>query len=411
MKRALILYVLLFSISIQFIKAQTASNLDFNGYLSGMPSLMWSKTKFPGVDALEQYYHQSLLHNRLNFNWYPRDNFTASIQFRNQFIYGDFVELTDYENGLVSESYFLPLTLQQNVGDKGLISMSADRFWGQFTSGNLDIKIGRQRINWGQTFAWNPNDIFNSYNFFEFDYVEKPGADAIRIQYYTGMASQLDIAAKLDSAGMITAAGLYRFNKWNSDFQIIGGYYSQSVMDSTQSDPIESDFVAGLGYTTDMKGISLRTEMSYLLPTSKSVNQNEMFLWSIGLDYSFTNQVFLGAEFYYVNRIQESSGADFLSLYSGPMTLKNLTVTRYNFFMQASYPISPLINASIAGMYFYDDLLKGYYTGPTLDFSLMENFDLSAIVQYFSFKIEEPVSGNSMTNNNILGFIRLKWNF
>jgi hypothetical protein len=395
----------------QYSEAQISSNLDFNGYLSAMPSLIWSKEKFSGVGESEKYYHQSLLHNRLNFNWYPGDKFTASIQLRNQFIYGDFIEMAEYENGLVPESYFLPLTLQQSAGDKGLLSLSADRFWAQFTSGNLDIKVGRQRINWGQTFAWNPNDIFNSYNFFEFDYVEKPGADAIRVQYYTGMASQLDIAAKLDSAGKVTAAGLYRFNRWNSDFQVIGGYYSQSVTDSLQGPQTESDFVAGLGFTTDFKGVSLRTEMSYLYPTNESVNQKELLLWSIGLDYSLTNDLYLSTEFYYANRIQQPAGANFVSFYSGPITLKNLTFTRYNFFISASYPITPLINANIAAMYFSDDILKGYYTGPTLDFSLLENLDLSTIVQYFNFKIEEPVSGITISNNNLLAFLRLKWSF
>lgn len=378
------------------------SKIDFNGYLSAMPYYMWSE-----VDN----YAQGQLHNRLNLKWYPSSSLTMSVQFRNQLLYGDFVRLSDFEKGMVSENYFLPLTLQQPINTNGLLSISADRIWGQYSKGNLDIKIGRQRINWSQTFAWNPNDIFNTYNFFDFDYVERPGADAVRIQYYTGMTSQLDIAAKLDSAGQVTAAGLYRFNKWNSDFQLIGGYYSQTVTDSMQQRQSESDFVAGLGFTTDVKGISLRTEMTYLQPTTESFNQNEHFLWSIGLDYSFTNELFLATEFYYASRIQVPTGADFVSFYSGPMTIKNLTFTRYNFFIQGSYPITPLINASIAGMFFTDDMLKGFYTGPTLDFSILENLDLSTVVQYFSFSIEDPANGNKITNNNTLAFLRLKWSF
>ena len=34
---------------------------------------------------------------------------------------------------------------------------------------------GRQRINWGQTFVWNVNDVFNAYSYFDFDYKERPG--------------------------------------------------------------------------------------------------------------------------------------------------------------------------------------------------------------------------------------------
>jgi hypothetical protein len=394
---------LLLNTIFQYLVAQTGTEkTELNGYLSGMPYYMWSK---------EDNFSQLQFHNRLNFTWYPTSNFTASVQFRNQLIYGDFVEMGNYKNGLVSENYFVPLTLQQKFGDKGLLSISADRLWGGYTKGNIDIKLGRQRINWGQTFAWNPNDIFNTYNFFDFDYAERPGADAVRIQYYTGSTSQLDIAAKVDSSSNITTAALFRFNQWNSDFQIIGGYYSQPYSDSANTDKSQSDFVAGLGFTTDMKGISLRSEMTYLNPTKESAYQHELFLMSIGLDYSFTNNLFFGVEFYYASRVNVPTSADFISFYSGPLTIKNLTFTRYNFFAQASYPVTPLINASLSGMLFTDDFLQGYYLGPTIDFSLLDNLGLSAVVQYFSFSVDNPMGGGSVTNNNTLGFLRLKWNF
>lgn len=39
--------------------------------------------------------------------------------------------------------------------------------------------------------AWNPNDWFNTYNYFDFDYEERPGTDAIRVRVYfkDGMSS------------------------------------------------------------------------------------------------------------------------------------------------------------------------------------------------------------------------------
>src|SRR5210317_1168395 len=92
------------------------------------------------------------------------------------------------------------------------LTTTIDRLWLQFTFGNLEIIAGRQRINWGQTLVWNPNDIFNSYSYFEVDYPERPGSDALRFQYYTGDASTIEVAAKIDSAKQVTAAGYFRFN-------------------------------------------------------------------------------------------------------------------------------------------------------------------------------------------------------
>jgi hypothetical protein len=54
-------------------------------------------------------------------------------------------------------------------------------------------------------------------------------------------------------------------------------------------------------------------------------------------------------------------------------------------------------------MWFPD--LKGYYAGPSLDFSLAENVDFSAIWQHFS-----GTFGSSSTNLN-MGFLRVKYNF
>ncbi len=99
---------------------------------------------------------------------------------------------------------------------------------------------GRQRINWGQTLVWNPNDIFNSYSYFEVDYPERPGSDAIRVQYYTGNASTIELAAKIDSANRVTAAAYFRFNTLGFDIQFLGGLYQ------------EEDLVLGTGWSGNL---------------------------------------------------------------------------------------------------------------------------------------------------------------
>ena len=376
------------------------SKFDHYGYLSGMPQYMH-------LDSLN--YYQGMLHNRLNFFYYPNDKLTFSVQMRNQFIFGDFVEMTAYEDGFVSESYFLPLTFQQTMGDKGLLSLSADRMYGQYTKGNLDIKIGRQRINWGQTFVWNPNDIFNTYNFFDFDYAERPGADAIRIQYYTGSTSQLDLAAKVDSANNITAAALYRFNKFGTDFQIIGGYYSKPYIDPVNFDTdTESDFVFGLSFTSDVKGISLRTESSYMIPTKDSPYQKKLWLISVGLDYTLPFNLTLMTEYFYINELQ-TEPFGMLNMYNRPMSIKTMAYSQNNFFLQATYPLTPLVSTSFGGMLFTDKNLEGFYLGPSITCSLKDNIELAAYGQIFGLRMEYMGVKNETLVS--MAFLRLKWNF
>ncbi len=91
----------------------------------------------------------------------------------------------------------------------------------------FQVTLGRQRINWGQTFVWNPNDIFNAYSYFDFDYIERPGSDAVRLQYFPSSSSVAEFAVKVDDENDITAAGLYRFNKWGYDIQFLAGLCQQ----------------------------------------------------------------------------------------------------------------------------------------------------------------------------------------
>ena len=95
-----------------------------------------------------------------------------------------------------------------------------------------ELTLGRQRINWGVNLAFNPNDLFNAYSLVDFDYQERPGADAVRFQYYTNELSSFETAIQfgksLDSS---VIAGLWKINKWEYDFQfLIANFYSDFVL-------------------------------------------------------------------------------------------------------------------------------------------------------------------------------------
>ena len=72
-----------------------------------------------------------------------------------------------------------------------------DRANVKWTLDKFELTVGRQRINWGQNLIWNPNDIFNAYNFFDFNYVERPGSDAVLMELFTGDFSSVQLAGKL----------------------------------------------------------------------------------------------------------------------------------------------------------------------------------------------------------------------
>lgn len=72
--------------------------------------------------------------------------------------------------------------------------------------------------------AWNPNDVFNGYNMFDFDYEERAGVDGLRIHYQKNETNAIELAATKDVAGKtINGAIKYNFNRSNHDWQLIAG--------------------------------------------------------------------------------------------------------------------------------------------------------------------------------------------
>lgn len=410
MKKIIVLFTLVQFLNISNFSQDTEKKyyLDFHGYISGMPSLYWNK---------DTTMWQILLHNRLNLNLSVGDHFSSSLQFRNQLIGGDFVHGAGYKDGFVKQNYYVPLTLQKTFGDYYLLSLSIDRAWVQYTYKNLEIKFGRQRINWGQTFVWNPNDIFNTYNFFDFDYPERPGADALRIQYYTSGTSSIDLATKVDSAGDISGAALYRFNHWNTDFQFFGGYFNQSnaLIFQYPTRGIlkwkDHDLTAGIGFSGAIKNVSIRGEASYFYSLKENSDSTNVFLCSVAADYSFSNEAMIMGEFLYNSNILIPEGSNFLSLYSGNQNVKTLSYTKYNLFGRFTYPVSPIFKVGLAGMYLFDSNLTGIYAGPNLDLSIGNNSTLSSYFQIFGFRVQDPVTGEKSWANGNFAFLRFKWNF
>src|SRR4030042_5713520 len=213
-----LIILIFFVISAELFSQEKAKSITLNGYLTTMQSVMFDSLSGP-------FMNENLLHNRLNFKGYLNSNVSFAAEFRNRLFTGDLVRLGKYYTGLIGADQGM-VDMSWNIVEKQsfLLSTTVDRLWLDFHFSKIQATIGRQRINWGQTFVWNPNDIFNAYSFFDFDYIERPGSDAVRLQYFPSSSSVAELAAKIDSKDDITAAGLYRLSKWGYDIQFLAGY-------------------------------------------------------------------------------------------------------------------------------------------------------------------------------------------
>jgi len=386
----IVLVIILLLSLYQPAAAQTEkpSNISLKGYVKYMNTVIFDE--FDSFWTLD-----NLIHNRLNFKWYMGESLTLTAEARNRVIYGDYVrlmpgyaEMTGRDNG------FLNFLTGNVVESRSMIlTTSVDRLNFEYHRGSFSATLGRQRINWGQSFAWNPNDIFNAYSFFDFDYEERPGSDAIRVQYFPGYTSAIDAAVKIDKENNITAALLYRFNKWGYDVQVMGG-----VMDS-------SDFVIGGGWSGSLGKIGFTGEASYFHPQESFSDTTGVLLATAGINYLFSNSLSVSAEVIYNGYFSRAGVGSFTDLYFLPMTVKTISFSKFSWFGQVSYPLHPLLTGSLAAMYF-PSLGDGYFIMPSLEWSIAPNTGVSLLAQRFM----GAFSGGAPEKLNLF-FLRFRYDF
>ncbi|MBK8346136.1 MAG: hypothetical protein IPL08_00395 [Saprospiraceae bacterium] len=165
-----------------------ASKFSFNGYIKDMQSLSFSKD-FESLTAT------NLIHNRINMKWLPSSNLTLAAELRNRLIWGDDVRIIpDYNQLLRNPNELVNLSKIWFSNLSLVMHTNIDRLYLDYKVKRMSIRAGRQRINWGISTIWNPNDLFNTYNFLDFDYEERPGSDAIRLSGDISSFSGIELA-------------------------------------------------------------------------------------------------------------------------------------------------------------------------------------------------------------------------
>ena len=307
----------------------------------------------------------NLLHHRLNFKWFLSKDFTVKADLRNRFFWGDQpqVPLIDFEEQLDMANDRFDLSLEWSDRSGVAAQAMVDRLYFEYVKNDWEIRLGRQRINWGISTLWNPNDIFNAYNFADFDYEERPGVDAARVKYYTGYSSSVEIAVNMfDSLGNATTAAKWNFNVKGYDFQLLGGIF-------------QNELVFGGGWAGNLKGASLKGEFTFFNPIDTGKLSTAT---TFNIDYQFSNSLYANAGFLFNSN--GSTSADLTQLLALQLSAKNLYPFRYTIFTQFGYPLNPLLNLGGALIYSPGKANAVFFT-PTVTYSLRQNLDLDFVAQ------------------------------
>jgi hypothetical protein len=381
------LFIISAIIASSFVFAQDSaenktSKWEINGYIKNMESLFFDKNFNNSISG-------NLLHNRINFKWKASDKITTVAEIRNRLFWGEEVKLTpEFVSQLRNENEIV--NLQQTwINKTSLVLLSnVERLFVDYQQRNWNLRIGRQRINWGETITWNPNDIFNTYNFLDFDYEERPGVDGGKFKYLLTDFSNIELAyaTKENKYGSV-AAIKYALNKWGYDMQIIAGWYHNQP-------------TIGAGWAGNIKEAGFKGEVQYFIPSRDSLTHLNLTLES---DYMFKKGWYVNLGLLYTNEgfYKPVDNWNDIHLKFSP---KNLMPTKWNIMVFTSKQFTPLFTGSLSTVYAPGTNLLIIF--PTFQYNIATNLDITLVWQSFFSEFQ-----NRFRAGNHSAFLRMKWSF
>lgn len=337
--------------------AQELPALALSGYYKNL--LIGSETAFPARES----YALDLNRLRLEVKGKLAEPAALDLQYDNEALLGSYLRTEQFrvQKDQPAPQYW---DAQSNYGESPsyYARHRLYRATMTFTSGGVDLRIGRQRIAWGTGRFWSPLDILNPLSPTTLEREERVGVDAALAEYKLGALSRASfVYAPQHSRGDASAALRWQSNAATVDYSFVAGRFMR-------------DAVAGADVATQIGEAGLRAELTHTRPDNGAQFQRAL----LGLDYAFANTLTVSGEIYYNGAgTADSRLYDFTSLFAGRIQ----SVGRRYLGAFMSYEITPLLKSSNYLVVNLDD--RSRYFSPSVLYSIRTNLDLTLGVQWF----------------------------
>jgi hypothetical protein len=235
-----------------------------------------------------------------------------------------------------------------------------------------DLTFGRQAVTFGETYFWNPLDVFNPFDARSFDRDYKPGVDVARMDFPLG-----------NLAGMNVIAGNYGSDSYYKDnvflfrcYGDLGGWDT-----SLQWGQVYGGNQFGYGFTGEAGAFEVRGEASWFksriddpVPFSPEVKMvDDSFTGVLGMGRKVVDKVTVEAEYLYNGAgIPENLGAAAVRVGGGDA----LQMGRHLLGLSVSWETMPLLTTRFACIGSFSDGSRAFQPG--LTYSLSNESELVA---------------------------------
>ncbi len=302
---------------------------------------------------------------RLNTEWRNMAGATWVAESRTRLLIGDSVSgsFAPDARRWSEDPGWLDLTAAPLVADGVVLQTQIDRLYAQWSRRDWRVRAGRQRINWGVTTTTNPNDLFNSDSLYEFDYPERPGADAIRVERYFGFAGRAELAAAPGRDGNEPVVAGLVANNWQSvDWQVLTGRYRDR-------------WAAGGGIATGVGPLGVKAEWTSFLDAGARLSDIQSVV-AVSLDSVLANGDYVTTALLW-NQSAGEEGSSGSGAGTGP---DNPSVSEWQHSIQWSRSVTPLLRVNAAGSWYPGS--PGGVLSPSVEYSVTQVWDASLVGQW-----------------------------
>ncbi|MCI6160193.1 MAG: hypothetical protein SPI18_10285 [Prevotella sp.] len=364
-----------------------AQNLSVSGYVENCTMVAETDPKMT-----EETLWQNITCLRTDVEWRMNGHWQMEVGIKNHLTWGNDNVTKELEGALNRRTNRLNLNWKILDTKGRMMSLAPDRCMVQWSANRWEVKAGRQRINWGQTVIWNPNDIFNPSPFVTLYYPEHSGCDAIRTTFYHNETARSELAASVDWAGKPTIAFLHANHSGETDFQLMGGVYKGS------------DMVIGGGMTTALNNVNIRMEGSYFHDFKTTEGETDLMEISLGADKIFPNNLTLQGEVLYTNRPLKVTADGIWERSFLQTSAKRLTISHWSLAGSVYYPFTPRCSIKAIGGYWHDH--RSMYADMELKYQITQDLQVAATVHAADYNDDTLLRADAH-----MGTLRLKWNF
>ncbi len=364
--------------------------------------------------------------NRLRTIWRASygDSLELDVTYQHEAYFGSILDSGDFAftRGERDTTYF---------DWKHTIADHDDAFWSHslyraylvMRAPHANLTVGRQRISWGTGLFWNPTDIFNPVSPLQIEPEEKVGADAVNLEIpFDGLTlvnfvyarskkfglptlEELlargvppDVIARLaaeppdfaliesflEEEDMSSAAGRFRTTVGTYDISFIGGRFDHD------------EFVGG-NFSGYVKDAGLRGEFTYTFAQDRP----DHYRFVLGADYSFSNTLYLVAEYFYNG---QAARLDRQQLLDAQLRGELTTLNPHQLGMGATYDLTPLVKLQAYSV--WDIEGEGLFLNPEIYYSARANLDIRAGVQFFTGE-----RGSDFNDVGNIYYVKVEWFF